>query len=929
MKKITVLLCLLLIAATCSIAQNAAIKGVISDTASKENLSNAVISVLRAKDSVLYKFTRSNAQGKFSLGHLSAGKFILLVTYPKYADYVEQLTLTDTSSINLDKIALILKAKLLEEVVIKQKISAIKIKGDTTEFTADSFHVQANATVEELLKKLPGIQVDKNGKITAQGETVQKVLVDGEEFFGDDPTLVTQNLRADMIDKVQVFDKKSDQAAFTGIDDGQKTKTINLKLKDNKKNGYFGKINVGGGTAGYYENQLMANLFKKKMKFSAYGIVSNTGKTGLNWSDKDKYGENFASNLDYDDATGNFMYSGANDDLESWDGQYNGQGYPTVKTGGLHYNNKWNDDKESVNGNYKIMQLNVAGVNGVNSQYILPDTLYYNNQSERFNNQILRNRLNGSYEIQIDSTSSVKISANGGTDHKKTFSEFLTEARASDSALVNTGDRLISTTGDTRTINSNLLWKKKLHKKGRTVSINLSENYEKASSDGYLYANNEFYKGGFPVQQQLTDQYKQYNSEKLGFDSKITYSEPLSAVSSLIGNYGISVNNSQSNRNSYNKSPDGKYSNLDSVYSNDYKFNQFTHRAGLSYNLIKKKVRFNAGSNIGITSFNQTDTHADTSSKRNFINWFPQASFTYSFSSQKRLSLRYNGNTSQPSIQQIQPIRTNDDPLNVTIGNPGLKPQFTHNTGINFYQYKVMTETNIYANIQYRFTENALSSRSRVDSNGKRTTQTINIDGNRGLNGYFGYGFKWKKPNINIYFNGNIGQNRNAYIVNDVLNITNSINYGINNDIVKSKDKKYDLRLSTNATYTSSSSSVQSNIKTNYWTFTISPNIDFFLPKKFQVHTEAFANLRQKTSAFNYNTNTLIWNAWIGKKFFKNDALMLKASANDLLNQNAGFNRNVTSNYISQNTYTTIQRFFMLSLIWNFNKAGTPVPGNN
>ena len=216
----------------------------------------------------------------------------------------------------MNKVSLILKAKLLEEVVIKQKISAIKIKGDTTEFTADSFHVQANATVEDLLKKLPGIQVDKNGKITAQGETVQKVLVDGEEFFGDDPTLVTQNLRADMIDKVQVFDKKSDQAAFTGIDDGEKSKTINLKLKDNKKNGYFGKVNLGGGTDGYYENQLMINLFKKKKKLSAYGIMSNTGKTGLNWNERNSYGESFASNADFDDATGNIMFNGSSDELD-------------------------------------------------------------------------------------------------------------------------------------------------------------------------------------------------------------------------------------------------------------------------------------------------------------------------------------------------------------------------------------------------------------------------------------------------------------------------------------------------------------------------------------------------------------------------------------------------------------------------------------
>ena len=926
MKKSPLLLLVLLLMAVYGFGQKASLKGMVSDTSSKQNLSNAVVAVLRAKDSVLYRYTRSNAKGMFSLAGLPAGKFILLVTYPKYADYVEQLTLTDSSELNLSDIALTLKAKLLEEVVIKQKISAIKIKGDTTEFTADSFHVQANATVEELLKKLPGIQVDKNGKITAQGETVQKVLVDGEEFFGDDPTLVTQNLRADMIDKVQVFDKKSDQAAFTGIDDGEKTKTINLKLKDSKKNGYFGKINAGGGTDGYFDNQLMINLFKKKKKFSAYGILSNTGKTGLNWNDRDKYGESFASSVDFDESSGFFMFSGSDDELDSWDGRYNGQGYPSVKTAGIHYNDKWNDDKKSVNLNYKILQLDVAGASGSNTQTILPDTVYYNNQRETFNNQILRNRLNGSYELQIDSSASVKISANGGTDHKITESEYFSEALASDSSQVNKGVRSIATTSDTRTVNSNLLFKKKFHKKGRTLSVNLSENYEKGSSDGFLSAVNDFYRADTVYLKQVTDQKKVYRNEALSFNSKITYSEPLSRVSSIIINYGIAVNNSLSNRTSYNKLPDGKYDSYDSVYSNDYKFNVFTHRPGITYNLVKKKVRVNIGNNIGITSFTQRDLIADTAVKRNFINWFPQANFSYSFTQQKRVSIRYNGNTSQPTIQQLQPTRTNDDPLNINIGNPDLKPAFTSSMNLDYYNYKVITETDIYASLNYRFTQNAISSSSFVDANGKRTYRSVNVDGNRTVNAWFGYGFKLKKQALNIRFNGNIGQSRYVSIVNNITNVTNSGNYTLSNSLYKSKDKKYELGLQTSVTYTRSISSVQSNIKTNYWTYGVQPNIDVFLPKKFQVHTDVDANFRQKTSAFDFNTNVILWNAWIGKKFLKGDALLLKVSANDLLNQNIGFNRSVNSNFISQNTYSTIQRYVLFSVVWNFNKAGTPAP---
>ncbi len=285
MKKcFTFLLAAFLITLTAS-AQKSSIKGIITDTSSKQNLANTTITLLHAKDSILYKFTRSNERGSFTLKNLDSGKYVLLISYPQYADFVDQLSITDTSKIDLGKISMILKANLLQDVIVRTG-AAIRIKGDTTEFAADSFKVQPNATVEDLLKKLPGIQIDKNGNITAQGEKVQKVLVDGEEFFGDDPTLVTQNLRADMVDKVQLYDKKSDQAAFTGIDDGQKQKTINLKLKDSKKNGYFGKANLSAGTNGYHDSQLMFNDFKNKQKFAFYGIVSNTGTSGLNWQDQ-------------------------------------------------------------------------------------------------------------------------------------------------------------------------------------------------------------------------------------------------------------------------------------------------------------------------------------------------------------------------------------------------------------------------------------------------------------------------------------------------------------------------------------------------------------------------------------------------------------------------------------------------------------------
>ena len=928
MPKLTFLILLSLLLSVAAMAQSSQISGKITDTAEKKNLVNSSVLLLRKSDSILVSHARSDASGNFRLTKVPAGHYLLLVTYPAYADYVDTLEMKDSGDMVFPPVSMVLKSKLLEAVVVSGSKGSMRIKGDTTEFTDDSFKTQQGATVEDLLKKLPGIQVDRNGQITAQGETVKKVLVDGEEFFGDDPTLVTQNLRADMVDKVQVYDKKSDQAAFTGIDDGQRDKTINLKLKDSKKNGYFGRLTASGGTDGYFDGELMANYFKQKEKLAVYGILSNTGKTGLNWQDRDTYGQSFASNLDVDENTGSISYTGPqNDDLDNWNGQYSGQGFPTVKTGGLHYNNKWDDEAQSINGNYKYMNLSINGNSATNSENILPDTFYYSNSTQKFNRQIIRNSFSGTYEVKFDSTSSLKLMADGGTDHKINNEYDYSETLASDSSLVNQNTRTVSTVGDNRGINSNLLWRKKLGKPGRTLSLNIRENYSNNTASGYLYSTTEFYSAGLPIQDSLIDQYKNYLTQNILLDSRLVFTEPLGKSSFLGIDYGVGINNTHSDRNSYNKSTDGKYDALDSVYSNDYQYNIFTQRAGLSYTLIRKKFRFSAANDVAFAEYSQHDLVADTSGRRNFINWYPNANLTYNFAPQERLSLRYYGYTTPPTLQQLQPISSNENPLNVIIGNPGLKPQFGNNIGLNFNDYKILTDRSIYASASYSFTLNDISSNLMVDdTTGKQTTQSVNVNGAYSLRGNLGYGFKWKGPDLHVNFNANVQENNNVTIVDAITNTTRSGNYTLGFGFWKSKEKKYEFYANANVTYTTSKSSDDPALITHYFTYQINPNADIYLPLNFQIHADGDFNIRQKTAVFTTNNDVFLINAWIGKKLLKNNQLLLKAMVNDLLDQNNGFNRNVSSSFITQNTYSTIKRYFMFSVVWNFTKAGIPAP---
>ena len=892
--------------------------------------------LLRRDDSILVRHTRTDKSGNFTLQKPAPGKYLLVATYPGYADYVDDFQLKDsTGEQTLPTVPMVLKSKLLEQVVVNGSKGAIHMKGDTIEFKADSFKTQAGASVEDLLKKLPGIQVDRNGKITAQGETVQKVLVDGEEFFGDDPTLVTQNLRADMVDKVQLYDKKSEQAAFTGIDDGQKQKTLNLKLKDSKKNGFFGRVTGGLGTDGYYDASAMINMFKKKEKFSAYGILSNTGKIGLNWQERDNYGQSFAGMVDYDESNGYFSLNMTGDqELDSWSGRFEGQGLPTVRSGGVHYNNKWDDDRQSLNVNYKAMHLSVRDSSSTSTQYILPDSLYsasqvyFNHSQQQSNRTIMRHSADGSYEVKFDSTSTLKIQVDGGTDHRVTQTAYTSQSMARDSSLINDNNRTVSTVGDKQELNSNILWRKKLAKKGRTISLNIRENYNTNNSSGFLNSNTKFYDSGVFNRDSIIDQYKVYRTENTLLDGKLMYTEPLTSKSSLVFNYGATYSRNHSNRNSFNDAGGGKYTLFDTAYSNDYQFNVFEQKGGVAYTLQQKKIRLNFGSSVGSTHYDQHDLHADTSAKRSFINWYPSASFSYNFSQQRRFNFNYNGRTQQPTVTQIQPIRTNEDPLNIQLGNPALRQSFIHQFWMGYNDYKVLTERGIWVNMNFSFTENAFSSATNLDSTGKRTTQTVNVNGNYNLGGYFSYNFKFKPLKVNVDAWANPRKSRNANVVNGVNNVTNNDSYELGMGLYKSVDKKYEAGFRVSGTYTYSKSTINSGIVTQYWTWSINPWFDVFLPWKLQVHGDMDASLRQKTSAFSNSLNVYQLNAWIGRKFLKNDALQIRASGNDLLNQNIGFNRSAYSNFISQNTYLTIRRYFMFSVIWNFTKAGTPAPKN-
>lgn len=900
------------------------IKGKTIDTASTTLLYKSSVSILNAKDSTLVKFTRSAENGSFEIGGIKNGKYILLITYPKYADFVESFTLDSTSQLkDFKNINLTGMAKILADVIIKGNRNAIKIKGDTTEFDPKAYNIEANAKVEDLIKQFPGFQVDKDGKITAQGKSVPKVLVDGEEFFGDDPTLVTKNLRADMVESVQLYDKASDQASFTGVDDGEKTKTLNIKLKEDKKNGYFGKLQAGIGTDGFYTGQGMFNKFWGKKKFSAYGILGNTGTVGLGWDDRDKYGGTSMTVSD----EGYMYFSSGNDDFDSYDGQYNGQGIPVARTGGLHFDSKWNKDKASLNTNYKIGSIKVSGDRNTISQNNLSNGVINTVSDQYNNNDMFRQKLDATYEIKLDTTLTLKVSVDGTLKESNTFNDYNTVSRDGNNALLNSTVRTLQNKVDEQMFNVSALLSKRFKKKGRTLSLSLSEAINKSTSDGYLNSDNKFYSTS-GTRDSLINQYKVNDITNNAFKSNLVYTEPLSKTLTLVVNYGLNVMNGKSDRKSFNQSANGNYDILDTQFSNDYELNQLINQGGAIFNYKKGKSVINFGSKLSGVNFKQADLYNNVTYNRNFVNYMPQASFQYRFSQQKSFRFNYSGSTNQPTLEQIQPIRVNTDPLNIVLGNPNLRPSFRSNFNAGYNSYKVLSDQSIWLNGSYSFTNNPIVSDVTTDATtGKSTVRSVNINNKTPSNFYLyaDIGRKLKGVDLSLGLNFGADGSSSYNYINNELNNTKNYSYQGGISFSKYVDKKYNFYGRFGPTYNISRASVGTFGTSDGWGMNGYFSGGVKLPAKFEINSDAQYEYRGKTQTFNETFERVLWNASVAKKFFKAENLKLMLTVNDLLNQNVGFDRTAFNGNITQSSYTTIKRYFMFSVIWDFTKMGGAV----
>jgi hypothetical protein len=874
------------------------VKGLVTDTTTGIKMDNATISVLDTRDSVLQKFTYSN-KGAFDISNLKPGKFLIMVSYPEYVDFVEQFTIdTDHPVQNFGNIRMILQSKLLDEVIIKAKVVAIKIKGDTTEFNASAYATQKNAKVEDLLKQLQGMKINQSGVIMFQGDPVSKILVDGEEFFSDDPALVAKTVRADMVSKVQVYDQKSEQAKLTGIEDGVKIKTINIVLREDKRKGMFGKVDAGYGTDDYYAEQMMFNKFSPKQKISVYGNIGNTGNVGLSGADNSKYGSGYGS------------------------GRYNGSGLPFARDGGAHYDSKWNKDKQSINANYKIGALNTDGFSNTLTQNNLPDNFNKRISDRTFHNYNFSQTLSADFNSKLDSTSDLNISFNGSTTTSSFDNQSNSTTIRGNGVLLNNNGVSSVSSGDYKYMNTYAKYTKRLKKKGRSISLNTRASSSQSNTDGYMKSDLKYYNGmGELDSVNSIDQYKPNADKNTYASAGFSYTEPLFKSISLTAGYNFSQNIGTNSQLSFDKSSD-LYDVLDSTFSSNFRVKTITSNYNLSLAYTSTKTSVGIGTSISDADMEQKDQFASADLSRKFTNWQPNAGFRYQLSKAAAISLNYSGNSNQPSDYQLQPLRQNTDPLNITLGNPTLKPSFNNNLRFNYRLYQPTLDRGINFNAWYSKEVNAIVNNRVIDSSGVSTTQWSNL--------------KSKQPNnwnVNIEFYGHATKLNFILSLNFEVDGRNSFNY-VNTQLNDSKSTNYSPYVSIWANtstysyyfnigpkYYQNSTSLQ-QINNNRHGFFTDVGFNTKLPYNFFISSDLNYQYTAKNKVFNQNFSRVLLKSSIGKTFLKEENLKLTISGNDLLNQNTGYSRYGGYDSFTETRNTTIRRFFMFSIIWDFTKFG-------
>ncbi len=883
------------------------INGWVQDTSLRIPLRGATVLAVRMKDSVLVRYTRTDSAGKFIIEGMPLDTYQIEIIHPRFASRIFILIGSAQSyDFELGKITLPPVSMQLKEVTIYAFKSPVYFRGDTLVYTADSFKVKPNATVEDLLKRLPGIKVDASGNITSQGTAITQILVDGDEFFGSDPTVATRNLNATSVASVQVYDKKSDNPGGGNTGDDM-VKVMNIQLKEDAKNGYFGKAEASGGAPDlsgqktFYETDLLANKFDNKRKVSVFGLAGNTPQISLGRTDLYQYGLSNDMNLS---PSSNIVSGGGS------------QGIPQTLKAGTYFSDKLSN-KTKILFNYTINKSQLLTTSTSRQQYFLADTNYTTTNSSYNLQQGQNHVFNLEWQQKIDSLTTLEVtprvivgSSSGG--HLET-NQFIAENQAvtRQNSIQNNGKGL-SLEGSLQTT-----LKKKYRKADRYLFIDNVADLSNASGTGYLQNINQQFVNSVPPLANINQQ-KVNLTQNFSNNLSISYTDPLSKKFKLefMGDLIISKGTQQKNTFDY---VNGGYLFKDSLYSNDFTFTRVTSRGGLKliYDVKKQRVSIGARArNVVMDNLNQV---TQQSLQQNVTNILPFLSWRYKLGENKDFRFDYFTGSGLPSINQLQPVPNNANPNYITLGNPALLPSYQHQFQTRYNSFRPITGNNIWAGLSGGLTNNDFSSSVTYDKIGRTITQAVNVNGNYNADASAGYNLSLLSKKLILNPNLNMDYYNTINYINGIKNTTTNAS-GTGELQITVQTNSLTVNVSGSYSYTDPRSTLNNQSNKPYGTENYNADFYWQMPRRIILSMDGNYTINTQRTV-GYNISYFIWNASIGRSFLKNENLILSLVGNDLLNQNISAGRTVQNNVITDSKTAIIKRYIMLSLLWKFNST--------
>jgi hypothetical protein len=916
-------------------AQSFLVSGKITDSKDNSGLIGVNVTLTNAKDSTRVYGASSDIDGSFIIPDVTAGEYVLNVSYISYKTIVRNISVTENT--DLKNIPMAEESKLLKEVVIEDKQIRVQQLGDTSQFNANAFKTNKDATTEDLLTKMPGV-TSENGTVKVNGEEVKRVLVDGKPFFGDDPRTTIQNLPADIIDKVQVFDKMSDQSAFTGFDDGNSQKTINIVTKNGMVNSKFGKFYAGyGGPDNRYNVGLNFNSFKGDRRFSILAMSNNINQQNFNI--QDLVGATGSGNSGGGQGSGNRGGGGqggrgGNNALGNFlVGQQNG--IATTTALGLNYSDKWGKKKKvTFSGSYFFNGTKNENISSAVRNYISnSDSGLVYNETKDVNSKNFNNRLNLRIEYTIDSSNILTFTPSFSTQNYISSSELNASNTRNNATIESATQNNINVKQYGINFSNDILYQHKFSKKGRTISFNLNSGASMRNTNAGLFTLNNYLTDTVSTTDTI-DQKSKLRTLSYAVGGNIVYTEPIKKYGQLAFNYAPSFTKSRSQKNTDNYDVlSDTYSLKDTALSNQFNNTYLTNRMGLVYRYNNQKLNWSIGVNGQHALLQSEQLSPDSISvKKNFLSLLPVAELNYKFSKTENLRFFYRTSTNPPSITQLQNVIDNSNSLILSSGNPDLKQTFTQSIGLRYGRANTTKATNlfIFANatntINYIANSTIIFARDTVVNEIKATAgaqfvQPVNLNGYWNTRTFITYGFPISKIKSNMNVNGGFVYTRTPTLINTARNTANSFAFNAGFSLSSNISKKIDFTLGYIANYTIVRNSLQQQNNNNYFNHTATARFNYQFWKGFVFNTSVSNTLNAGGSA-SYNVSYWLLNASLAYKFLKDESLEIKFSANDILNQNTNITRNVTEIYTEDVSSTALRRYFMGTITYTLKKIG-------